>query len=146
MTKYTIDSCSYRQLIPLMQAQNALVSLQSTVVCVVLKCSFLVWRCQHKVKTPSDFDATSSLKSTWCVPAFALLVSDWTVFYPIGSHWIASLLFCIVKFTFVALLAVEYSISNHKKIDFAKLLPVWILLNFIHNASMWCRTKTNAVQ
>lgn len=54
---FTVESCWYKQLIPLSQAQNARLSL-----CVVFKCSFLV---------PSL--AFVALKSTRFVPAFKSL-------------------------------------------------------------------------
>ncbi len=68
---FTIDSCWYRQLIPLTLVQNACVSLQSAVVCAVCSSAdFWSRRCRHKATTPSAFIAASSLKSAGCVLPF----------------------------------------------------------------------------
>ncbi len=70
---YTIDSCWYRQLITLTQAQNAHVQFAvGCSLCSVFEVSaaFFVRRYRRKATTTAAFIAASSLKSPWCVPAF----------------------------------------------------------------------------
>ncbi len=67
---YTIDSCWYRQLIALTQAQYTRLFAVRCSLNDVFNTAFRSRRCcQCKATTLSAFVAASSLKSAWCVPA-----------------------------------------------------------------------------